>query len=394
MANVAAKKGRDFYSILGVEKTANQGQIKQAYRKKAMKYHPDKNPGNEESAEKFKELSTAYSVLSDPNKKRQYDLHGEDGSVAELGSVNVEELGTMGRLFGALVTKAGIPLPTEITQKVLTAAQHIGSGSTEVPGFDVPKVEHLDWGQTVTGTVDRQSAHFFKITVTEEDLANGVIVSCVSNGSDKFKVVFFDKQGHVTMVDESQQKKKRSEANLYIVPFEHYNMPETMPLAMLKKLDEDVPPVFMILDTFDKDVKSLLPGEHLFCVYGDNWFQSVRYSLKCMVSVPRDHLSVLSIMASEIVLSDKKQHLERFQPEFCDIKKKFDEACKKLESDIQEIDEAVKARDAAYNMYLDQSGAKYQTTVQPRNPSSSHGSSSAGGGGLFGSIGKMFSTSK
>ncbi len=84
----SGSKGRDFYAILGVEKTASQGQIKQAYRKAAIKYHPDKNPGNEEAAEKFKELSTAYAVLSDPNKKRQYDLHGEDGSLTELGKGN------------------------------------------------------------------------------------------------------------------------------------------------------------------------------------------------------------------------------------------------------------------------------------------------------------------
>ncbi len=140
-----SKKGRDFYKILGVERTANQGQIKHAYRKLAMKYHPDKNPGNEEAADKFKEVSTAYAVLSDPNKKRQYDLHGEEGSVAELGSVNVEDLGTVGRLFGALVSKAGIPVPTEITQKVLTAAQHIGQGRTEVPGFQVSSTRIIDY---------------------------------------------------------------------------------------------------------------------------------------------------------------------------------------------------------------------------------------------------------
>ena len=74
-------------------------------------------------------------------------------------------------------------LPTEITQKVLTAAQHLSAGATHVPGFELPKVETLLWGQTVTGTVDRQCAHFFKINVTQQDLDNGVIISCSSTGT-------------------------------------------------------------------------------------------------------------------------------------------------------------------------------------------------------------------
>ena len=87
-------------------------------------------------------MSTAYAVLSDPNKRRQYDLHGEgEGTVVELATVRVDELGTVGRLLGALVSKAGIPVPTEITQKVLTAARHIQSGATYVQGFDLPPVQ-------------------------------------------------------------------------------------------------------------------------------------------------------------------------------------------------------------------------------------------------------------
>ena len=58
------KKGRDFYATLGVERTANQGQIKHAYRKKAMKCHPDKNPGNEEAAEQFKDLVCVHHMFT------------------------------------------------------------------------------------------------------------------------------------------------------------------------------------------------------------------------------------------------------------------------------------------------------------------------------------------
>jgi len=375
--------------LLGVERTANQGQIKHAYRKLAMKYHPDKNPGNEEAAEKFKELSTAYAVLSDPNKKRQYDLHGEEGSVAELGSVNVEDLGTVGRLFGALVSKAGIPVPTEITQKVMTAAQHLSKGVTNVPGFDLPHVETLIWGQSIAGTVDRQCGHFFKLTITEQDLKNGVIIQCTSAGNDKFKVIFFDNDGNVRLVEESQKRKRHSEANLYVVPFARYQLMETMPLSMMKHLDEEVPPVFMILDTYDKDIKSLLPGTHLFCVYGDNWFQSVKYNLKCVVAIPPNDECVESIKTSEMLLAEKKKHLENFQGEFCEIKKKYEEACKKLETDITETVELMEQREKSYNDYIARSAAKYSHVQGTKQ----HNGGASGGGqqaGLLGGIGKLF----
>ena len=366
---MSAKKGRDFYQELGVPKTASEGEIKHAYRKLAMKYHPDKNPGDQEAAEKFKELSTAYAVLSDPNKRRQYDLHGENGSVVEFTTVKVDEMGAMGRLLGALVTKAGIPVPTEITQKVLTAARHLQTGANATPGFAVPQVMPLEFGQIVTGTVERQHAHFYRLEVTERDLAAGVIISCTSNGNNKFKVAFFDREGAVRVVEESQKKKRNSECNVYFVPFSRYNLIDEMPLARLRSLDEDLPPVFMILDTFDKDVRTLTPGSHLFCVYGDNWFQTVKYSLRCLVATDPSSEVVERIRVTEMLLSEKKQQLESFRTEFCDVKKKYEEACKKLAEDINETMELLGQRDQAYSGYINESAAKYFTsTVASRPP--------------------------
>ncbi len=69
----------EYYEALGVNNDADDSTIKKAYRKAAMKYHPDKNPGNLEAEEKFKLVNEAYSILSDPQKRQSYDLYGKDG---------------------------------------------------------------------------------------------------------------------------------------------------------------------------------------------------------------------------------------------------------------------------------------------------------------------------
>ncbi len=78
---------RDYYGVLGVPRNASDGEIKKAYRKLAMRYHPDRNPGKEGWAnEKFKEINEAYAILGDPQKRKQYDQFGTVGDIGDIFS--------------------------------------------------------------------------------------------------------------------------------------------------------------------------------------------------------------------------------------------------------------------------------------------------------------------
>ena len=96
---------RDYYEVLGVGKNASADGIKKAYRRLAMKYHPDKNPGDKKAEEKFKECAEAYEVLSNPEKKQRYDQFGHDGlrgsGMHDYSHMNVQDIGDMfGDIFG------------------------------------------------------------------------------------------------------------------------------------------------------------------------------------------------------------------------------------------------------------------------------------------------------
>ncbi len=98
---MATVEKRDYYEVLGVERGASLDDIKKAYRKLALKYHPDKNPGNAQAEEKFKEAAEAYGVLSDEEKRARYDRHGHSG-VAGMGGFDPNQFADFGDILGDL----------------------------------------------------------------------------------------------------------------------------------------------------------------------------------------------------------------------------------------------------------------------------------------------------
>ncbi len=134
---------RDYYEVLGVERGADDATLKKAYRKLAKKYHPDMNPGDKEAEAKFKEATEAYSVLSDPDKRRQYDQFGhaafEGGGAGAGGFGGFDFSGDMGDIFG------------DIFGDLFGGGRSRRSGSGPQRGANLRAVIHISFEEAVFG---------------------------------------------------------------------------------------------------------------------------------------------------------------------------------------------------------------------------------------------------
>ncbi len=138
---------RDYYEVLGVDKKASEDEIKRAYRRMAIKYHPDKNPGDKEAEAKFKECAEAYEVLSDAEKRRQYDQYGHEGlrgtGMHDFSRMNVEDIFSMfgfDDFFGSVFGGAG------------GGREEAGEAGVPSRGYDLETGVELTLNEIATGT--------------------------------------------------------------------------------------------------------------------------------------------------------------------------------------------------------------------------------------------------
>ncbi|KAK9707328.1 hypothetical protein RND81_07G189400 [Saponaria officinalis] len=340
---ILTKFRRDPYEVLGVFRNSTDQEIKSAYRKLALKYHPDKNGNDPEAAEMFKEATFSYNILSDPEKRRQYDSAGFEAVESESQELELDlsSLGTVNTVFAALFSKLGVPIKTTVSATVLEEA--LNGRVTVSP---------LPLGHPLLRKVDKQCAHFYSVTITEED-ARGGFVCRVQSDKSKFKLLYFEPEDNgglsLALQEDSTKTGKVMSAGMYFLGFPVYRLDRSVSSSTAAK-DPDAA-FFKRLDGLQQcEVSELKSGTHVFAVYGDNFFKSVSYTIEALCVAPylKEKESLRDVEAR---LLTKRAELSKFESEYREVLTQFTEMTSRYTQEMQAIDDLLKQRNEIHASY-------------------------------------------
>ncbi|CAL5350177.1 hypothetical protein CsSME_00037311 [Camellia sinensis var. sinensis] len=335
---------RDPYEVLSVSRDSTDQEIKTAYRKLALKYHPDKNASNPEASERFKEVAFSYSILSDPEKRRQYDNAGFEALEAEGMDMEIDlsNLGTVNTMFAALFSKLGVPIKTTISANVLEEALN-----------GTVTVRPLPIGTSVSGKVEKQCAHFFGVTISEEQAEAGIVIRVTSAAQSKFKLLYFEHDANggygLALQEDSEKTGKVTSAGMYFLHFQVYRMDSTLNALAMAKDPEAA--FFKRLEGLQPcEVRELKAGTHIFAVYGDNFFKTASYFIEALCAKSyEDTTHKLKDIEAQILM--KRTELRQFETEYRKALARFQEVTNRYTQEKQSVDELLKQRDTIHSSF-------------------------------------------